>query len=78
MNVRLFAGLSELVGQAEVNVDLPADATAGDLLSRLQAMYPAAAGLLSRSAVAVEQGYCRAHERIVGDDVAVLPPVSGG
>ena len=76
--VMLFAGLAELVGHREVSLDWQGG-TAADLRSALQNKYPAAASLLARSAVAVGERYCRDQDRVaVGDDVAMLPPVSGG
>lgn len=81
MNVRFYAGLREQIGAAELSVELPPEATAGELLTHLQALYPSAAGLLARSVVAVDREYRRAGDRIaLGElgEVAVLPPVSGG
>ena len=78
MIVHLYAGLRELVGTADVSVEVPPDSTAGELLTHLQALYPSAAKLLARSAVAVDREYRRAGDGIAGLEVAVLPPVSGG
>lgn len=78
LGVMLFAGLAELVGHREVSLDWQGG-TAADLRSALQNQYPAAASLLARSAVAVGERYCRDQDQVaVGDDVAMLPPVSGG
>lgn len=79
MRVLLFARARELAGADAVDVVLPAAATVGDLRRRLAEQCPRMAGLVNRSAVAVNGEY--------GDDaltlpanaeVALVPPVSGG
>ena len=72
ISVRLFAGLRERAGSAHVDVDLPDDATVGDLLAALD--------LAPRSCVAaINREYADASTRIApGDEVALVPPVSGG
>ena len=72
ISVRLFAGLRERAGSAHVDVDLPDDATVGDLL--------AAMDLAPRSCVAaINREYADASTPIApGDEVALVPPVSGG
>jgi len=72
VSVRLFAGLRERAGAAHVDVDLPDDATVADLL--------AAMDLAPRSCVAaINREYAEPAARISpGDEVALVPPVSGG
>jgi molybdopterin synthase catalytic subunit len=72
VSVRLFAGLRERAGAAHVDVELPDDATVGDLLAALE--------LAPRSCVAaINREYADAGTRIApGDEVALVPPVSGG
>jgi molybdopterin synthase catalytic subunit/molybdopterin converting factor small subunit len=72
VSVRLFAGLRERAGSARVEVELPDDATVGDLLDAMQ--------LAPRSCVAaINREYADAGTRIAaGDEVALVPPVSGG
>jgi molybdopterin synthase catalytic subunit len=72
VSVRLFAGLRERAGSAHVEVELPDDATVGDLL--------AAMDLAPRSCLAaINREYADAATRIAaGDEVALVPPVSGG
>ncbi len=77
--VRLFARLRERAGQDVVAVELPAGATVGTLRQLLAEQWPDVASLIARSAVAVNEGY--AGDDLViesGDDVALIPPVSGG
>ncbi len=76
MRVLLFAALRDAAGPS-VELDLPAGATVGDLRAELARVVPAA--LLARSAVAVNHEYADdARELSATDEVAVIPPVSGG
>src|ERR687895_46766 len=72
VSVRLFAGLRERAGAANVEVELPEPATVADLL--------AAMDLAPRSCVAaINREYAEPAAPIVpGDEVALVPPVSGG
>ena len=72
VSVRLFAGLRERAGASHVDVDLPDGATVADLL--------AAMDLAPRSCVAaINREYAEPAAPIApGDEVALVPPVSGG
>jgi len=72
VSVRLFAGLRERAGAASVDVELPEPATVADLLAALE--------LAPRSCVAaINREYAGPAARIApGDEVALVPPVSGG
>jgi MoaE-MoaD fusion protein len=72
VSVRLFAGLRERAGAANVEVELPEPATVADLL--------AAMDLAPRSCVAaINREYADPAAPIApGDEVALVPPVSGG
>ena len=72
VSVRLFAGLRERAGASHVDVELPDDATVADLLASLE--------LAPRSCVAaINRVYADGAARIApGDEVALVPPVSGG
>jgi molybdopterin converting factor subunit 1 len=79
LRVRLFARARDLAGADTVRVELPDGATVADLRRRLAADYPALAGLLERSALAVDNDLAEdARVLSVNDEVALLPPVSGG
>ncbi|HLI77726.1 MAG TPA: molybdenum cofactor biosynthesis protein MoaE [Acidobacteriaceae bacterium] len=59
--------------------ELPAGAGVADLLSALQAEGRFDAQALRSAAIAVNQEYARSTQVLVdGDEVAILPPVSGG
>lgn len=78
MRILLFAGLAEATGRRELDVEVaPGGLTVSELEARLRRDVPS---LASRSfRVAVNQGYARDDERLgEGDEVALIPPVSGG
>ena len=75
----LFAKLRDAAGTDAVAVELPAGGTVADLRRRLGEAHPAVAGLLERSAIAVNHDFADdARPLAPGDEVAVIPPVSGG
>ena len=77
--VRLFARLSELAGTRETNVEVGEGLTAGELYAALCKRYPALSGLDGSVRYAVNGEYAEADRRIGGgDEVALIPPVSGG
>ena len=68
-----------MVGCDSLQLDMSSGATVGDLRQRLADAHPALAGLLSRSALAVNRTYAAdRHALQGGDEVAVIPPVAGG
>jgi molybdopterin converting factor subunit 1 len=79
LTVLLFARLRDVAGTDRVSVVLPAASTVADVRHRLAAAHPDLAGLLDRSAVAVNHDFADdARVLTPGDEVAVIPPVSGG
>ena len=79
MRVLLFARARDLAGTDRLDVELPAGATVGELRRHLADHYPAIAGLLARSALAVRDEFAGDDVMLAADDeVALLPPVSGG
>ena len=78
VEVALFAGMAAAAGVRRIRLAWTGG-TAGDLRRALAAAVPAAAPLLERSALAVRGRYADdAADVAAGDDVAVIPPVSGG
>lgn len=79
VSIRLFARFRERAGAESVSIELPAGATVANLRERLLRLWPDAVGLLQASAVAVNEEYAAADYVIQpGDDLALIPPVSGG
>jgi molybdopterin synthase catalytic subunit len=80
ITVRLFAVLRERAGCAELDLDLPAGATAGDAIDALSR--ETAIGELGEElpiGVAVNREYTgRDAPLSEGDELALIPPVSGG
>jgi len=79
VHVRLFARARDLARADTLHIELSDGATVADLRHRLAADYPALAGLLERSALAVEEEF--ATDSLVlpaNAEIALLPPVSGG
>ena len=78
LRVALFAGMAEAAGRPTAEIDWNGG-TVADLRRTLAAACPELAPLLARSAVARGDRYVADSEPIsAGDDVAVIPPVSGG
>ncbi len=79
LTVLLFARLRDAAGADAVPVELSAGETVADLRRRLADAHPALGALLERSAVAVNHDFADpARVLRPGDEVAVIPPVSGG
>ena len=79
VSVRLFAGLHDLVGRREVEIDLADGSTMADLRDELGGRYPAITPLMSTLVCAVNEEYVPNDHRLSPDDkVALIPPVSGG
>lgn len=79
VRVYLFARARDLAGTDRIEIELAEGATVADLRRRLAADYPALAGLLERSAIAVENDFAEDSRALPANaEVALLPPVSGG
>src|SRR5579859_4938129 len=74
VNVRLFAGLRERAGRSELELELPAGARVSDALERLSGLTGGIPVVM-----AVNQEYAGGEQELrPGDEVALIPPVSGG
>ncbi len=72
ITVRLFAGLRERAGADHVELELPDDARAGDVLAAMDL-------LPGQCIVALDMEYASPDEPVLpGHQVALIPPVSGG
>jgi molybdopterin converting factor subunit 1 len=79
VRVLLFARARETAGADTVELRLPISATVAELRSRLAIQIPALASLLAGSAIAVNREF--AEDSIAlreNDEIALIPPVSGG
>jgi molybdopterin synthase sulfur carrier subunit len=79
VKVLFFGRVRELTGIAEESVDMPAGATLTDLFERYQKHFPVLAGLRSSLVASRNQEFASWDTALSsGDDIAFLPPVSGG
>lgn len=81
MRLRLlaFASAADALGRDEISLELPANGTLDDLRSRLDREAPGLGPLWPRLAIAVNgRVVSGAVELQDGDEIALLPPVSGG
>ena len=79
VTVRLFATFREAAGTSESVTQVEPGTTVAQLWDTLQSEYPRLKPLGSISAFAVNGTYARPGMRLSdGDEVAFIPPVSGG
>ena len=79
VKVLYFAQLRDRIGDSEATVALPNGATSRDLLQSLKSWHPRVEPLLEVSRLAVNCGYVSGDVELHdGDEVVVIPPVSGG
>lgn len=79
VRVRLFATFREIVGTRQVTWSAEDGLTAGDLVDQLLAKYPRLAAHRRTMLVAVNESFASSDRPLQdGDDVALMPPVSGG
>ena len=79
VRVLFFGVLKDLAGKASDSISLPENATLGDVLSHYEEVIPRLTETASSLAMSVNQEYAGPATRLrPGDEVALLPPVSGG
>lgn len=79
IRVRLYGELRGIAGADRLELDLPAEATVEDALLALTARIPALRDALKDVAFAVEDRMVDRTEPLKeGQELALLPPVSGG
>ena len=79
VTVRLFARLRDIAGTAELSRDLATGATIGDVWRQLAGEFPGLQPYERSISSAVNADYARLDTPLAdGDEVAFLPPVSGG
>ncbi len=79
VDVLFFGVLKDLAGKSSESLDLPEGASVRDLLGHYAAQSPRLRESLHSVAVAVNQKYAGADAELKScDEVALLPPVSGG
>ena len=79
VTVRLFARLRDIAGASELPRDVSPSATIGTIWRQLVGEFPDFAGYERSISSAVNADYARMDHLVHdGDEVAFLPPVSGG
>jgi molybdopterin converting factor subunit 1 len=79
VTLRLFARLRELSGKSELYLEVPDGADAHAVWKGLAEQYPALTPYGASVSCAVNEEYARLTTRLKdGDELAFLPPVSGG
>jgi len=79
IRVLFFGVLKELVGRSSETIELPEGARVEDVLRHYSLQDPRCEAMLPSLALALNQEYSSAHSVLrAGDEVALLPPVSGG
>jgi molybdopterin converting factor subunit 1 len=79
VTVRLFARLRDIAGSAELTRDVTAGATIATVWRQLAGEYPELGRYERSISSAVNADYARMDQVLRdGDEVAFLPPVSGG
>jgi molybdopterin converting factor subunit 1 len=79
VTVRLFARLRDIVGSAELVRDVAPGATIASVWDELAREFPDLAAYERSMSTALNADYARMDRPVAeGDEVAFLPPVSGG
>ena len=77
--MKLFASYKEKAGTSDVQIELPIGATVREATQEVLRLYPSVTQDTSRLMVAVNEEF-QQHDFVLSDDdeVALIPPVSGG
>ncbi len=79
IRLKMFAILRERSGVSETELELEEGATVADAVRAVGKRFSEVASLLPRTAAAVNLDYAKASDQLhEGDELALVPPVSGG
>jgi molybdopterin converting factor subunit 1 len=79
IRVKMFAMLRERSGAGEIELELPDGATVDDAIKAVAKKYAGLAEALGRTAWAVNLAMVDRRKVLIdGDELALIPPVSGG
>ena len=79
VTVRLFARLADIAGARSAEVEIGEGLTAADAYRLLAGQYPGLGALQPNVMYAVNREYVSGEHRLrAGDELALIPPVSGG
>jgi molybdopterin converting factor subunit 1 len=79
VHILFFGMLKDLAGRTSDSLSLPDNATLGDVISHYEERIPRLKDLIASIAMSVNQEYVGPESKLKpGDEIALLPPVSGG
>lgn len=76
-----FAKSRELSGVAQTRLAVPSSLTGQEIVDAIVSAYPELAGLKGRFVVSLNQEFVDRDQSVTvrsGDEIAVIPPISGG
>ncbi|HZD36376.1 MAG TPA: MoaD/ThiS family protein [Nitrososphaeraceae archaeon] len=79
IDIRLYASIKDLLGSERIEVDWTYNMTAGDLRKKVNELYPVLSLVDSRFVVSINRRAADERKLIQkNDELALLPPISGG
>lgn len=79
VHVKLFALLREKAGTDTVTIEVPEHATVMQVATRVEQLFPGLAPYLEKVRFALHMDFVDASTTVTeGDEVSLIPPVSGG
>lgn len=79
ITLKLFAVFQEVLATDQIQIDLPVGATVSQIFDRLVAQHPNLEKWRSLTRYAINLNFSEPHTIVNnGDEVALIPPVSGG
>jgi len=79
VSVRFFARYAELAGCDSSAVNVPAPSTVSDVIARVREVFPGMQAMPPRPLAALNRRQVKLDAAVnEGDEVALLPPISGG